>query len=118
MEKNDKEQIAHLRKFAPKFFRTLKEIDGKESIYKVKIEFTSYVELICLISDLLKLCITEEHFEAEGASPYIKENPNIQGILELVLQLIPMYEAELLDEIRPLLSQKKLNSDKYIKDEK
>lgn len=107
MERNDKEHIAHLRKFAPKFFRTLTETDGKENVYKVNIEFTSYVELMSLISDLLKLCITEGHFEAEGASPYIKENPNISGILELVLQLIPMYEAELLDEIRPLLSQRK-----------
>lgn len=45
-------------------------------------------------------------YGAEGASSRIKQDPNIQYILELVIQLLPKYEAELLDEIRPLLTAK------------
>ncbi|UJH89676.1 hypothetical protein LZ575_11345 [Antarcticibacterium sp. 1MA-6-2] len=110
MKKKDKNDLARLRRLAPNLFRTLREDEERERSYRAQIEFTSYVELISTISDLLKLCITEACYDAEGASPYIKRPLNIQGVLELILQLLPVDEAELLDEIRPFLKQKEKNS--------
>jgi len=106
MKKEEKRKIARLRKSAPTYFHTLKPSERK-GFFKVEIEFLSYLELMCTITDLIKLCIEELYYEAEGSSPYITKNPSVQGILELVLQLLPEYEAELLDEIRPLLDIKK-----------
>lgn len=104
MKQADKKRIAQLRGLAPTCFKVLRPAK-REDFYIAEIEFTCYVELMCTISDLLKLCINAECYEAEGASPHIKGNPSIGGILELTLQLIPIDEAELLDEIRPVLER-------------
>lgn len=108
MKKKDKKQFAQLEKFAPNSFKTLKEDKEKKGYYKATIQFSSYTELFCTISDLLILSITESNYGAEGASPHIKNTFNHQGILELILQLLPVEEAELLDEIRPSLEDNKL----------
>ena len=108
MKKEEKERLKFLKKNNATYFKTLKTTDRKHN-YVVKVEFSSYVDLMDTIDILLKLCIQEVCYGAEGASPRIKHNPNIQSILEITMQLLPIHEAELLDEIRPLLEQRKNN---------
>jgi len=106
MNKEEKKRLIFLKKNSATYFNTLKATDRKHN-YGVKVEFSSYLDLMDTINVLLKLCIQEVCYGAEGASPRIKRNPKIQSILELIMQLLPMYEAELLDEIRPILTSKK-----------
>lgn len=108
MKKEMKKRLKFLKKNSVTYFNTLNATDRKNT-YVVKVEFSSYLDLMDTIDVLLKLCIQELCYGAEGASSRIKHTPNIQGILELIMQLLPMYEAELLDEIRPLLEHKKNN---------
>lgn len=108
MKKEEKKRLKFLKENNATYFKTLKATDRKHN-YIAEVEFSSYVDLMDTIDVLLKLCIQELCYGAEGASSRIKHNPNIQSILELIMQLLPMYEAELLDEIRPILEQKKNN---------
>ena len=105
MKKADINRLKFLKKNSVTYFNTLKATDRKHT-YEAKLEFSSYIDLIETIDVLLKVCIEEMVYGAEGASSRIKQDPNIQYILELVIQLLPKYEAELLDEIRPLLTAK------------
>ncbi len=110
MKNEEKKRLKFLKKNSATYFNTLKATDRKHN-YVVKVEFSSYLDLMDTIDVLLKLCIQELCYGAEGASPRIKSNPNIQSTLELIMQLLPMYEAELLDEIRPILTSKRISPD-------
>jgi hypothetical protein len=77
------------------YFRTLHETQSK-GVYTVPITTTGYADLLCTVSELLRLCITVAHADDSSLMP----NPqvNIANLLEIALQLLPLHEGEFLDE--------------------
>jgi hypothetical protein len=77
------------------FFRTLQETPSK-GVYTVPITTTGYADLLCTVSELLRLCITVAHADDSSLMP----NPqiNMANLLEIALQLLPLNEGEFLDE--------------------
>lgn len=64
----------------------------------------TYSDLFCLIQDLLQLC-TSAGWAAE-LHPELKINPSqIARVLELILQLLPIEEAELLDTLEKMIEK-------------
>jgi len=93
-----------LKKLASLYFRTLKPTNDKTNIAEIK--FQNYLELGCVITDMLKLCILALEQDAHKIPETDKrQSINIGLILETVLQLIPQDEFDFLSEIDYLLNR-------------
>ncbi|KAF2337382.1 hypothetical protein [Flavobacterium ginsenosidimutans] len=105
MEADETKNLDYLRKLTSFYFQTLKPIDAKAEENIAQIKFQNYLELGCVITDMLKLCILALEQDAHKISETNKSKSiNVGLILETVLQLIPMDEFEFLSEINYLLS--------------
>lgn len=82
------------------FFKTLQQTPSK-GVYTVPITTTGYADLLCTVSELLRLCITVAHADDSTLMP----NPqiNIANLLEIALQLLPLHEGEFLDQCHALV---------------
>lgn len=67
----------------------------------VPLYLNGYTDVMYLIGDLVKVCLVALSANGYSGQAHIPEpNTNIEGVLKLVLDLIPYEEAELLDHIR------------------
>lgn len=104
METKEIKDLEYLRKLMNRYLNTLKTPNDKTEFYTAEIKLLNYGELGCVITNMLKLCILALDSEAPEISKTIK-NPsiNVALILEVVLQLFPVDEFELLSEINEFL---------------
>ncbi|WP_338140812.1 hypothetical protein [uncultured Flavobacterium sp.] len=56
MEANEIEKLAKLKRLTAQYFTTLKPTNSKNT-YTVQFKIINYLELGCVITDMLKLCI-------------------------------------------------------------
>ena len=79
---------------------TLKPTKDKDGIYTAQIRVFDYLELASIIRNLMKLCIVAVDSDSAEIPCTIK-NPSIDVglILGIALQLFPVNEFELLNEI-------------------
>lgn len=104
MEINETEKLENIRKLIAPYFNTLKSDNDKSDEYKAQIMAVNYYELGCVISNLLKMCIFSLDNEAHIRSSTNKNPINISLILEMVLEMFPIDELELLGEINQILN--------------
>lgn len=104
MEIAETKKIENLKKLVSRYLSTLKASTDNTEYYTAEIKLLHYGELGCVITNMLKLCILALDSEAQEISKRIK-NPSVDValILEVVLQLFPRDEFELLSEINELL---------------
>jgi hypothetical protein len=103
MEINETEKMENLRKLTASYFTTLKPCNDKKGSYAAQIKLTNYSELGCVITEIIKLCIVALDHEAHKTSDTIKNSPiNVSLILEMVLELFPSDEFEVLDDINKM----------------
>jgi len=107
MEAKEIKDLQYLRKLMSQNLNTLKGPNDKTEFYTAEIKLVNYFELGCVITNMLKLCILALDHEAPKISGTVK-NPsiNVALILEVVMQLFPVDEFELLSEINELLIEK------------
>lgn len=103
MEITEIKDLEYLKKIMNRYLNTLKTPTVSTEYYTAEIKLLHYGELGCVISNMLKLCILALDSEAQEISKRIK-NPSIDValILEVVLQLFPVDEFELLSEINEI----------------
>ncbi|TPG35480.1 hypothetical protein [Flavobacterium pectinovorum] len=105
MEINETKTIENLRKLTALYFNTLKPSTNKTGTYTTQIKMSSYSELGCVITETLKLCIVALDHEAHKTSDTIKTSPiDVALVLEMVLEMFPTDELEILDEINQMLA--------------
>jgi hypothetical protein len=94
---------------------TLKPTTDKDGIYIAQIRVFDYLELASIIRNLIKLCIVEVDSDSAEIPCTIK-NPSIDVglILGIALQLFPVNEFELLNEISILFPAYSKNEDENI----
>jgi hypothetical protein len=104
MEIAETKNLEYLKKLMSQDLNTLKTPTDNTEYYTAEIKLLHYGELGCVISNMLKLCILGLDSEAQEISKRFK-NPSIDValILEIVLQLFPVDEFELLSEINEML---------------
>jgi len=104
METNEIKNLENIIKSSARYFKTLKPVTNKTAMYTAEIRMLNYCELAYVISNMLKLCILALDQEAPEISETIK-NPsiNVASVLEIVAQLLPLDEIELLDEMHQML---------------
>ena len=107
MEAKEIKDLQYLRKLMSQYLNTLKGPNDKTGFYTAEIKLINYSELGCVITNMLKLCILALDSEAQEISKTIKDTSiNVALILEVVMQLFPVDEFELLSEINELLIEK------------
>ncbi|WP_433816158.1 hypothetical protein [Flavobacterium johnsoniae] len=107
MEKVEMENEEKFRKLMCYYFKTLKSANKENEQYVAKVKFSSYYELGCVISEMLKLCILGVDNDVHKISETdIKTTINLSLILEVVHQLFPLDVFEFLDEIDEMLLEK------------
>ncbi|WP_433780693.1 hypothetical protein [Flavobacterium anhuiense] len=96
METNQTEKLQKLQKLTAKYFTTLKPTNEANS-YTAQFKVVNYLELGCLITDLLKLSILALDNDMHNFSKKDKSATiNVSLILETILHLFPMDEMEFL----------------------
>ncbi|WP_264551679.1 hypothetical protein [Flavobacterium sp. N2038] len=96
METHEKETLQKLQKLTAQYFTTL-EPNNEANSYTAQFKVVNYLELGCLITDLLKLCILALDNDMHNFSKKDKSATiNVSLILETILHLFPMDEMEFL----------------------
>jgi hypothetical protein len=102
METNEIKTLEDLKGIARKNFIVLQP-DDKEGDYNITLPIKSYIGLHFFILDIVKLSLIALD-AVQGSVTTIKSPCSaIRGVLEIVLRLIPLEEAELLDKIHEML---------------
>ncbi|WP_051931240.1 hypothetical protein [Gillisia sp. Hel_I_29] len=97
LKKLNKIKEEHLIHLTPK-----KSKKGRS--YKGTFEVSSHLELMCLITNLLKVCILAlEENECVDNEQILQPNYNVNEVLRHILQLIPFQEQEFIDQVVGLL---------------
>ncbi|MFH7004260.1 hypothetical protein [Flavobacterium bizetiae] len=101
METNEIEKLENLKKIIGKYFNNPKS-DNKSEFYTAQIKI-NYYELGCVITNMLKMCILTIDNEGHIISSTNKNAVNVSLILEMVLEMFPLNEFELLGEISEII---------------
>lgn len=105
METDEIKILETIKRLTSSCLSTLKPTEGKRKIHTAEIQVYDYYELASVIRNLMKLCIVA--LDQEGAElPITIENRSIDVglILGITLQLFPIDEFELLNEINILFA--------------
>lgn len=101
--KTDETEIETIRRVANMCLRTLKPAGDKKGLYRAEIKVFDYFELAAIIRTLIKLCIVAvDQDSAEIPSTIESQSIDVGLILGIALQLFPIDEFELLNEISTL----------------
>lgn len=95
------ENLENLKKLTTQYLNTLKPISEEKNKYSAKIKLSSYTELSSIITQMLKSCILVLEINAN-------KETDVSLMLEMVLQLLPVDEFELLDRISEIVNVQNL----------
>jgi hypothetical protein len=112
MEKDEIEKLETIKRLTSSCLSTLRPVEEKRGTHTAEIRVYDYYELASVIRNLLKLCIVA--LDQDGAEvPVTIENRSIDVglILGIALQLFPIDEFELLNEISILYPADSRNED-------
>ncbi|MEG2103512.1 MAG: hypothetical protein RRY99_18610, partial [Flavobacterium sp.] len=96
METNETEIVKNLKRLTTLHFCTLKPANDESKTYTAQIEVLNYLELGCIITDMLKLCILALDHDMHNIPEKKDQSINVSLILETVLQMFPLSEMEFL----------------------
>ncbi len=102
METTEIEKLARLKRLTAQYFTTLKPTNNKNS-YAVQFKVVNYLELGCVITDMLKLCILALDHDMHKIEEMKHESINVSLILETVVQMIPLDEFEYLSYVEEIV---------------
>jgi hypothetical protein len=111
MEINEIKKLENLRKLISSYCNTLKSVGDKSEAYLTQTKKPDYYELGCIIVNILKMCALAVDQEAHKNVETNKNQPiNVAFILEMVVEMFPLEEFELLSEIKQILIKDSKNS--------
>ena len=100
METNEIKNLETIKRLTVSCLSTLKPVEDKSGIHTAEIRVDDYYELASVIRNLLKLCIVALDQDGTEVPNTIKnQSIDVGLILGIALQLFPIDEFELLNEI-------------------
>lgn len=109
------ENIEKVKRLSACCFNTLKPSADLNNIQSAEIRFHDYYELASVVRNLMKLCIVAlDQDTAEVPLTIKSQSIDVGLILGIALQLFPIDEFELLNEIRILFPAGSENQDANI----
>lgn len=99
--------LEELKAYAQRYFQSLQPCEKPEGWYTVEIRVMSYFDAMSIARNLIKACLVVIDPDGAEVSNAIKNNRiNPGDLLELALQIMPLAEFEMLDEINKLVNSK------------
>ena len=102
METNETQTLEKLKKLSAQYFTSLQPINEANS-YTAQFKVVNYLELGCVITDMLKLCILALDHDMHKIEEMKHESINVSLILETVVQMIPLDEFEYLSYVEEIV---------------
>lgn len=100
MEIDKIEKLETIKRLTSSCLNTLRPVDNKNRIHIAEIKVYDYYELASVIRNLMKLCVVAlDHDGAELPDTIENQFIDVGLILGIALQLFPVDEFELLNEI-------------------
>lgn len=100
METNEIKNLENLRELTARYFSTQKPSADTEGKCTTQISLQNYYELGSTITNMLKMCILAlEQQEHKISETDQYSSINVMLILEMVLEMFPLDEFEVFDEI-------------------
>jgi hypothetical protein len=103
MEKDTTASIEDLMVLARKSFHVLQPNIQRKGKFNYSLQIDGYAELHFLIRDMTRVCIAALDAEQEGVTNIKNTHSAVVSVLELVLQLVPREEMELLDKLHGMV---------------
>ena len=97
------ESIEDLKAFAKGRFQLLQPNENRRGKLQLSLEVGSYIELQWLIIDIVKVSLAALDASSEEVTEVRNPQSAVRGVLELLLQLLPLEEIILLDKVRELV---------------
>lgn len=97
------ESIEDLKAFAKGRFQVLQPNENRRGKLQLSLEVGSYIELQWLIIDIVKVSLAALDAGSEEVTEVRNPQSAVRGVLELLLQLLPLEEIILLDKVRELV---------------
>lgn len=111
MEIDEIKKLERIGVLSERLLNTLKPADDKRGMYNAEIRIYDYYELVSIIRNLMKLCIIAlDRDSAEVPPTILNQNIDVGLILGIALQLFPIDEFELINEISYLYNDMKEES--------
>ncbi|WP_286971904.1 hypothetical protein [Flavobacterium sp. UBA4854] len=108
MERDEIKKLEQIKGLSERLLTALKPADDKRGMYIAEIRVYDYYELASIITNLIKLCIIAlDHDSAEVPPTIENQNIDVGLILGITLQLFPIDEFELINEISYLYKELK-----------
>jgi len=108
METDEIKKIEEIKGLSERLLTALKPADDKRGMYIAEIRVYDYYELASIITNLMKLCIIAVDQDSAEVPPTIQnQNIDVGLILGVALQLFPIDEFELINEISYLYNSQK-----------
>ncbi|WP_264536840.1 hypothetical protein [Flavobacterium sp. N1736] len=104
METNETETLARLKRLTAQYLTTLKPTN-KANSHTVQFKVVNYLELGCVITDMLKLCILALDNDMHKIEEMKHESINVSLILETVVQMFPLNEFEFLSYVGEIVEE-------------
>ena len=112
METDDIKKLETIKRLTSSCLSTLKPVQNKSGIHSAEIKVYDYYELASVIRNLMKLCIVAlDQDGAEVPDTINNQTIDVGLILGIALQLFPVDEFELLNEINILFRADATNKD-------
>ena len=102
MNQNEIEKLENLSKLITSYFNTSKSGNDQSEVYNAQLNI-NYYELGCVITNMIKMCILTLDHDGDKRSGTNKNPINVSLVLEMVLEMFPMNEFELLGEINQMV---------------
>lgn len=91
-----------------RYFTHLKPCEHRKQSYTAQLNFAGYADVIFTVMDILKVSVLAlEADEPYGSTQIVDSKVNVRNLLEIALQLVPLEEMQLLDEIHERYQQNK-----------
>jgi len=97
--------IEDLKELASKSFYVVKPCKNRKGKGTAKIPINSYAELSYFLMDAIKVSIAALDAEHESITAVRNVSNAVSGVLEKLLDIIPLEEMDLLDKIRAMVSE-------------
>ena len=105
------ESIDDLKELAKNSFQVLKPHERRKGKLQLSLEVGSYIELQWLIIDIVKVSIAALDAGNEEVTDVKNPHHAVRGVLELLLQMMPLEEIMLLDKVCELVLESDKNDD-------
>lgn len=89
-----------------RYYTHLKPCEHRQHSYTAQLKFCGYSDMMLTVMDILKVSVLAlEADEPHNATHITDSSANVRNLLEIALQLIPIEEIQLLDEVHELYQQ-------------